>query len=129
MSQRAEPDSGHGAALLSQSPVGRRKGYKMYEATPCLQPLPETDGSHQAWPTTPVVHKHAPVTRQKREMLQRQGDKRGPNTSEGVLYLWRGVFQYYCEEGESGRPADRGVRDEGGPVSIQGSLLYTFCQS
>lgn len=61
--------------------------------------------------------------------VKRQGDKRGPNTSEGVLYLRRGVFQYYCEERESGRPADRGVRDEGGPVSIQGPLLYTFCQS
>lgn len=54
-----------------------------------------------------------------------------PNRTEGegVLYLCRGVLQYDCEERERRWPANSGVRDEGGPVPVQGPLLDTFHHS
>lgn len=65
------------------------------------------------------------------------GEKRQMRTGSCVLdgkesygthavHLGWGVFEYNCEQSERRWPPHRRVRDEGRPVSIQGSLFYTF---
>lgn len=98
----------------------------MFEETAYLQPQPGTDGSHRAWPTAPEAHTHAPVETEKETDATAARAEQNTDKSEGELYLCRGVLQYDCEERERRWPANSGVRDEGGPVPVQGPLLDTF---
>lgn len=98
----------------------------MFEETPYLQPQPGTDGSRRAWPTAPEVRTHAPVETGKETDGTAAHAEQNTDMSKGVLYLCRCVLQYDCEERERRRPAYSGVRDEGGPVPVQGPLLDTF---
>lgn len=127
-SQPAEPDLERGAVLGLQLLARRRKGYKMFEEMPYLQPQPGTGVSRPAWRTAPEVHTHAPVEG-KRDRCRIMHVKETCSTSEKVLYLWRWVLQYNCEERERWQSTYGRVGDEGGPVPIQSSLLYAFHDS
>lgn len=100
----------------------------MFEETPYLQPQPGTDGSHQAWPTAPEAHTHAPVETEKETDATAARAEQNADKSEGVLCTFAEVsfsMTVRRERGDGLPTVESGMKEVQYPYRVLFSTRFT----